>query len=154
MPLPDGEVVARDWVWNNTAVRALLDNGDSTYRCATELPVNPVFPFVTVTQIDAVYPETNIPMGDIFIQFDCYGAKGWDATPVVLSPDVRSSSIVARTIVDELRAAASISLTPSGTYNNDAFVYGVQIVGGPRRVGEEMGWSRQLVEALFTIREA
>ena len=154
MPLPDGEVVGRDWVWNNPALQALLDNGNGTYRCATDLPTTPVFPFLTVSLIDIQYPNEDIEMGDIYLQFDSYGAKGWDATPPVLSPDIKSASIVARTLATELRSSTQQSLTPSGTYTNDAFVYGFQVLGGPRNVSEEMGWARQLVEVLMTIREA
>lgn len=155
MPLPDGEVVARDWVWNNVPVRSLLDNGNSTYRCATELPNDPVFPFLTITQVDVLYPRgEGVEMGDVFLQFDSYGAKGWDATPTVLSPDIRSASIVARTLVSEMRRSQSTSLAPGGVYTNDAFVYGFQVVGGPRRLFEDMGWARYLVEVIMTIREA
>jgi hypothetical protein len=154
MPLPDGEVVARDWVWNNVPTRTLLDNGNGTYRCATDLPTTPVFPFLTINLIDVQYPSADMSLADVYLQFDSYGARGWNATPPVLSPDIKSASIVARTLVEELRGSTQQSLTPAGTYTNDAFVYGFQILGGPRNVSEEMGWARQLVEVLMTIREA
>ena len=140
MPLPDGEVVARDWVWNNVPTRSLLDNGNGTYRCATDLPTTPTFPFLTVTAIDVQYPNEDVSMADVYLQFDSYGARGWDATPPVLSPDIRSASIVARTLVAELRSSTHQSLTPAGTYNNDAFLFGFQILGGPRDVSEPTSW--------------
>lgn len=139
--LPDAEILVRQWAIQVPALQALLDNGDGTYRVATDLPNSPVWPFLTVFRA-AGAPDTDAELDIALMQWDCYAARG------NTRPDHETSSLLARTLVQELRAAGGITIAGYG------HIYGFTIIDGPRRIDEPTtGWARRKVDTFVAFRE-
>ena len=134
--LPDTEIVAVEWARENPALIAIINK-----RCATRLPKDPVFPFLTVFRVTGAIDESEAPIDLPLLQWDCYGAARGDS-----SPDYETASLLARTLVAELEEAR-------GQIGSFGVIMGTSIVQGPRRVNEpETGWARYEVESMMMVR--
>lgn len=138
--IPDSEVVVIKWLLDNTAISAIA--GSSV---ASQLPYDPPFPFAVVENVRTlILPGDHIPIGEAFMQIDCYSGKN----------DFRNASLLARTIWAEAEAielAGGLQVTP--TFGDPAWVYGAS-PQNLRKVPEpETEWARFMVEASFTYRK-
>lgn len=139
---PSVEDVAVGWVRNTTAVRSLITTAGTpnTYRVATRLPADPVWPFLTMTLIDSapLVPGEEIIVG--LCQWDAYAARG-DA-----SPDYGSAEALALALVKACRDAGGASVTAEGRILEHVFL-------SMRRVEEpDTGWARYMVTTRLTVR--
>ena len=140
MIYPDAEVIAREWALNNTNIAAIVGT-----RVATRLPEAPTFPFLTVFRAGGSRAgDTDAPIDEPLLQWDCYGAKGQNA------PDYASASLLARTLVDEADSVTGLEVTH---LMGDAFMYGFEIFAGPTRIEEpDTGWARYTVDTILVMR--
>jgi len=136
--MPDAEVLAVQWAKANTALNAILGG-----RVATRLPKEPTFPFLTVFRVTGGPDRSEAPLDIPFLQWDAYAGKAGDA-----SPDYATASLVARTLVEEMRLIVSpISISTHG------IIMGFGRPTGPRRMTEPLtGWARYMVEGEMVTR--
>lgn len=143
--IPDAETVVVQWAKDDPEL-ALLHNG----RVATNLPEDPfgqdsgtpnTDPFIAVFRVGG-QPQRGFDglIDRALIQLDVYGPPG----------DYRGASHAARTLVAQAHTFTG-SVAASGP-DNLAWVYGYEIVTGPRRVHEpETGWARYIVEMFANV---
>lgn len=140
--LPDAEVVGVQWAIDDPDINTLVGS-----RVATNLPQDPfpsgqTVPFLTVFRVGGSpeFPFEGL-IDRALLQFDCYGAKG----------GYREASELARTVVAKLHAFTG-TVVGAGPQNS-AWVYGFEVLTGPRRIHEpETGWARYIVEAFINMR--
>jgi len=141
--LPDTEAVMVEWAKNNAAITALV-----ALRIATELPPEPTFPFLTAFRVGGGPIAGNALIDRALIQWDCWGMK------------TRDASLLARTLVREafevdMTGGKYVSFTSSDDdpVTTTGWVYGMEVVQGPRRVPEpETRRGRFIVETFVTVR--
>ncbi len=143
--IPDVETVVVQWA-KDDALLDVIHNG----RVATNLPEDPfnqdsgtpiTDPFITVFRVGG-QPDRKFDglIDRALIQIDCYGPPG----------GYRQASHAARTLV--ARAHIFVGSVAASGPDNLAWVFGYEIVTGPRRVHEpETNWARYIVEMFANV---
>ena len=118
------------WAKANTALTALLSG-----RVATNLPANPLMPFLRITLAAGASDSGEAPIDQPIMQFDCY------------DDDEAGLDVLERALRDEIAAATHIT-------NAHGHLYGLTVISWAPRPEPNTGWYRMQVDAIATIREA
>lgn len=132
MPLPDVEVLLKEWARADADISAIVSS-----RVGTRLPKDPTMPYLTVFRVGGQPQGTEgASVDEALVQWDCYGPA---KTRV---PDYATASLLARTVVEKAEG--------SGTYNGTGgSILAMRVVNGPRRQDEPAtGWARYIVDML------
>lgn len=136
MPLPDAEALAVQWAKANTELATLLSG-----RISTNLPKDPTFPFLTVMRVAGGPDDSEAPLDQPYLQWDCFGKKG------EYTPDYETAYNVGAVLVEQAK------YFPGGPVGGFGYIYGFNVLNGPRRFDEpRTGWARFIVEMTMTSR--
>lgn len=141
--LPDAEAMCREWAKSNAAITAQV-----ALRVSTNLPPEGVLPFLTVFRVGGGPLPSNALIDRALMQWDCWGERERDA------------SLLARTLVAEahrIDLSGGVYVNHTSTDSNPVltrgWIYGMEVVTGPRRVPEpDTKRGRFIVETFATIR--
>lgn len=130
MPRPSAEKTLVAWAKANSAINPLVSG-----RVATKLPVEPTLPFLRLFRAGGAPDQSEAPIDQVLIQFDCYGSAEADA------------DLLERTLVEELE-----NLNTVHGSNGHGFLYGARVLASRRAPEPDTSWARRTVDATVTIR--
>lgn len=140
--MPDAESIAVSWAKATADLTALLGT-----KIATRLPAKVDLPFLRAIRVGGGPEDLEADIDGALIQWDAYAARSGANGE---TPDYRTASLIARTLVAAARASANMPIVPAS--GDAAWVYGFTVTSGPIRMDEPTNWARFRVDTLMWTR--
>lgn len=132
--MPDGEVIARQWLLDDPEISALIGTS-----AATTLPKEWSEPFVVVELVQTIRMSGEAFLAESWLQVDVYADKN----------NFRLASQVGRTI-QAVGDDWSGTVIPS--QGESAYVYGMRVQNMRRIPEPDTEWARYMLDVVFMMR--